>query len=164
VAFDDPSDDVLTHRFHSSAPQLIPQHFEISPLPDEVLSFVEQVLRTTESSMTRFSRRRMKTGTEPGDGGLVLENKPGSWTRSCLNFPRQNGNSSSDPSLAPTKLPIGISQGSFLEQLRRPWRERLSALPQAIWLRRFGTVSNQVPCTSRTAPGCFLPSQPFLKP
>jgi hypothetical protein len=44
VAFDDPADDLLTNRFHSSFPQLIPQHFEISPLPEEILSFVEQAL------------------------------------------------------------------------------------------------------------------------
>jgi hypothetical protein len=164
VAFDDPADDLLTHRFHSSAPQLIPRHFRISPLPDVVLSFVEQVLRTTESSMIRFSRRRMKTGTAHGDDGLGMVNKPASWTRSCLNFRSQSESSSFDPSSAPTRSPIGISQGSFLEQLRRPWRERLSALPQAIWLRRFGTVSNRVPFTSRTAPGCFPPSQPSSKP
>jgi hypothetical protein len=55
VAFDDPADDILTDRFHSSFPQLVPRRFKISPLPEEILSFVEQVLRTTESSMTRSS-------------------------------------------------------------------------------------------------------------
>jgi hypothetical protein len=44
AAFDSPADVLLTHRLHSSVPQLIPQHFEISPLPDEILSFEEQVL------------------------------------------------------------------------------------------------------------------------
>jgi hypothetical protein len=70
VAFDDPADDILSNRFHSSFPQLIPQHFTISPLPDEIISFVEQVLRTTESSMIRYSRRQMKIVTVPGAGGL----------------------------------------------------------------------------------------------
>jgi hypothetical protein len=164
VAFDDPADDLLTHRLHSSVPQLIPQHFEISPLPDEILSFVEQVLRTTESSMIRYSRRQTKTGIAPGDGGSDTANKPVSWTRSCLTFPSKSVNSCSAPSSAPTKSPIGTSQANFLEQLRKPWRERLSALPQAIWLRRFGTISNQVPFTSRTAPGCSLPSRPSSRP
>jgi hypothetical protein len=43
VAFDDPADDLLTNQFHSSFPQLIPQHFEISPLPEEILSFVDNL-------------------------------------------------------------------------------------------------------------------------
>jgi hypothetical protein len=47
VAFDDPDDELLTNRFHLFVPQLIPQHFKISPLPEEILSFVELVLRTT---------------------------------------------------------------------------------------------------------------------
>jgi hypothetical protein len=44
VAFDDPEDKLLNNRFHSSVSQLIPQSFEISPLPEEILSFVEIVL------------------------------------------------------------------------------------------------------------------------
>jgi hypothetical protein len=163
VAFDDPADDILTHRFHSSFPQLIPQHFEISPLPDEILSFVEQALRITESSMIQSSRKRMKTAIVPGDAGLASESTRGSWTRSCLIFPRRSENSSSAPSSAPTKLPTGTSQEAFLGQIRKPWLARLSELPQAIWLRRFGTVSNSAPFTSRTAPGCSPPSQPSSK-
>jgi hypothetical protein len=164
VAFDDPADDLLTNRLHSSVPQLIPQHFVISPLPDKILSFVEQVLRTTESSITQFSRRRTKTGIEPGDDGSDSARKQASWTRSCLTFPSKNVSSSFGPFLAPIRLHIGTSQVSFLEQLRKPWRERLSALLQAIWLRRFGTISNAAPFTSRTTPGSFPPSQPFSKP
>ncbi len=164
VAFDDPADDLLTQRFHSSFPQLIPQHFEISPLPDEILSFVEQALRITESSMIQSSRKRMKTAIVPGDAGLASESTRGSWTRSCLIFPRRSENSSSAPSSAPTKLPTGTSQEAFLGQIRKPWLARLSELPQAIWLRRFGTVSNSAPFTSRTAPGCSPPSQPSSKP
>jgi hypothetical protein len=164
VAFDNPDDELLTHRLHSSVPQLIPQHFEISPLPEEILSFVEQVLRTTESSMTRSSRRRTRTATEPGVDGLDSATKPASWTRSCLTFPSKNENSSFDHSSAPIKLPTGTSQAAFLEQLRKPWLARLSELPQAIWLRRFGTISNAAPFTSRTAPGCSPPSRPSSKP
>jgi hypothetical protein len=120
VALDNPNNELLTHRLHSSAPQLIPQRFEISPLPDGVLLFVEHVLQTTESSMTRRSQRRTKTGTGLGGGGLDSANKPESWTRSCLTFPSRKGNYSSVPSSAPTKSHIGTSQASFLGQLRSP--------------------------------------------
>jgi hypothetical protein len=61
-------------------------------------------------------------------------------------------------------LPTGTSQEAFLEQIRKPWLARLSELPQAIWLRRLGTVSNAAPFTSRTAPGCSPRSQPSSRP
>jgi hypothetical protein len=164
VAFDSPADDVLSNRFHSSFPQLIPQHFKISPLPDEILSFVEQVLRTTESSMIRSSQRQTRTATELGDGGLGSGSTSASWTRSCLTFPSARESSFCAPFCAPTKLPTGTSQAVFLEHIRKPWLARLSALPQAIWLRRFGTISNAAPFTSRTVPGCYPPSPPCSKP
>jgi hypothetical protein len=50
IAADNPDDRTLTRRFHSLLPQLIPHNFEISPVPDEILSFVVLVLRTTELS------------------------------------------------------------------------------------------------------------------
>jgi hypothetical protein len=164
VAFDDPADDTLTDRFHSAFPQLIPQRFKISPLPEEILSFVERVLRTTESSMTRSNQRLTKTETVPGVAGSDLASTSASWTRSSLLFPSKNANYSSAPSLALIKSPPGTSQDAFLAQVRKPWLERLSALPQAIWLRRFGTVSNAAPFTSRTAPGYSPRSRPSSKP
>jgi hypothetical protein len=163
VAFGDPANDLLINQFHSSFPQLIPQHFEISPLPEEILSFVEQALRITESSMIRSNQKRMKIVTVPGDAGLGLESTPGSWSRSCLSFPSKSENSSFAPSSAPTKSPTGSSQEASLGQIRKPWLARLSELLQAIWLRRFGTVSNSAPFTSRTASGCSPHSQPSSK-
>lgn len=53
LAPDCPSDAELTRRFHSFLPQVIPENFEILPLPNEVLSFVMRVLQTAESSWTR---------------------------------------------------------------------------------------------------------------
>jgi hypothetical protein len=43
-AYDHPSDAVLTQRFHSHLPSQIPESFTISPLPDEISSWVCQVL------------------------------------------------------------------------------------------------------------------------
>jgi hypothetical protein len=75
LAFDDPSDDELTRRFHSHLPQLIPETFMISPLPSEVLSWITLALRTIESSWTRNKRRDTKLGTETGDAGVVLRHR-----------------------------------------------------------------------------------------
>ena len=160
LAADDPDDATLTNRFHRFVPQLIPQSFNICPLPTEILSFVTLVLQTTESSMIRWNRRRMTTGTGPGGDGKDSAMKLGSWTTSSLTYPPGNANSSSDPFSLPTSQLSGAGQETFLQSIVRPWRERLCALPQATWLRRFGTISNQVPFTSRTAPSSSPPSMP----
>ena len=44
LAWDCPPDDVLTQRFHSYLPQLIPENFDIVPLPAEISSWIMQVL------------------------------------------------------------------------------------------------------------------------
>jgi hypothetical protein len=50
LAADSPDGRTLTRRFHSSLPQLIPQNFEISPVPADIFSFAVLVLQTTEWS------------------------------------------------------------------------------------------------------------------
>lgn len=152
LAWDDPSNDVLTHRFHSFTPQMIPSDFKISPLPVEISSFAERVLQIAESSLIRHNRSHRTIRIEPGQDGSVSARRRRSWTLSSLTYPQTSVNSSCDPSWKPTLPRTGLSQGRFLEQIRKPWRERLCALPQAIWLRRFGCVSNGAPFTSKTAP------------
>ena len=161
LAFDNPSDAVLTKRFHSHLPQLIPRGFVISPLPEDVLSFVGLVLRTAESSWIRHSQNRTTTRPGSGTAGPGSAMPPTSWTLSSLVFPRESASSSSARSWKPTSPPSGPDQATFLGQIQRPWRQRLSEQPQAIWLRRFGCVSNAAPFTSRTAPSaCNPPSGP----
>jgi hypothetical protein len=47
-----------------------------------------------------------------------------------------------------------------LASVRAPWFRQLCAMPQAIWLRRFGVTSNGVPFTSRGAPSYSPPFEP----
>ena len=158
LAFDEPDDNALTHRFHLFSPQLIPQNFKMCPLSAKILSFVTHALQITESSMMRWNRRQMKTETGPGDDGKDSASTVTSLTPTSLTFPPKTASSSSVPFSPSIKQPIGTSQADFLQNITRPWQERLSALPQAIWLRRFGTISNRAPFTSKTAPSCSPPS------
>ena len=157
LAGDDPSDATLTHRFHSYIPQMIPSGFRISPLPDEILHFVEHTLRIAESSLIRHNQSPKTTRIAHGHAGSDSAAKPPSWTRYSLIYPPTKKIYSCEPSWNPSLPPTGLSQAAFLERIRAPWRDRLCGLPQAIWLRRFGTVSNGAPFTSRTAPGYSLP-------
>jgi hypothetical protein len=161
LAFDDPSDDELTRRFHSHLPQLIPEAFMISPLPSEVLSWITLALRTIESSWTRNKRRDTKLGTETGDAGSRIAPSPESvLTPSSLIYPKTPRSSSFAPSSASIELLNGASQENWKADIQSHWSQALCEVPQAVWLRRFGTISNQVPFTSKEAKTCTRPSKP----
>jgi hypothetical protein len=152
LAPDNPSDAELTHRFHRYLPQLIPQHFEISPLPSEILSFFILALRTAELSWIRVKRNPTSPGTASGAVGSVSAPKPASITPTSVTYQSPNKNSSFELSSASTESLTGISQADFVANVRDPWWQALCALPQATWLRRSGTISNAAPFTSRTEP------------
>jgi hypothetical protein len=63
LAPDGPSDDELTQRFHRFLPQLIPRHFTISPLPNDILSFVTLALQTAKLSWIRAKKNPMNPET-----------------------------------------------------------------------------------------------------
>jgi hypothetical protein len=164
LAPDNPSDAELTRRFHRYLPQLIPQRFDISPLPSEILSFAILALRTAESSWIRVKKSHTSPATGSGAAGPVSAPKPESLTPSSVTYRNMSKSSSFELSSASTASLTGISQAAFVASVRDPWWRVLSALPQAIWLRRSGTISNGAPFTSRTAPSCSHPYEPSYEP
>lgn len=74
IAYDCPSNDELSHRFHSVFPQLIPENFRISHLPSEILSFANQGVQILKSSMMRKRKDKQNCTTEfGGDGNSIAE-------------------------------------------------------------------------------------------
>ena len=157
LAHDSPCNAELTDRFHAIMPQLIPEHFVISQLPDEILSFVVLVLRTMESSMIPSAKQHSSAKTEPGVVGSDSATPPESISHSSIVFPSRRKSYSFDPFSHVTEPPIGPAQETFVASIRNPYRLRLSEMPQATWLRRFGCVSGKVPFTSRGAPSYSPP-------
>jgi hypothetical protein len=116
----------------------------------------------TELSLNRNKKSPTKNGTAPGDDGSPSAQNPASkLTLTSLEYPNQSKSSSSEPSLPFTESLNGINQETFLASVRAPWFHRLSAMPQAIWLRRFGVISNGAPFTSKEAPSYSPPSGLF---
>jgi hypothetical protein len=152
LTIDNPPNDILTDRIHSSMPQVIPESFKISPLPDEAFSFVSQVLATIEESWIRSRRLRTPRLSEPGGGGSNSSGGAVSWTRSSLEYPGTSETFSAgvfSPSIekAPT-----TGRGTLLADVRNRWWLRLSETPSAIWLRRFGQATGRAPSTGKTSP------------
>ena len=72
-------------------------------------------------------------------------------TPSSLLYPVGPSSSSFAPSSDSTELLAGVPQEAWKADIASHWSRALSELPQAVWLRRFGTISNQAPFTSREA-------------
>jgi hypothetical protein len=165
LAADNPSDSLLTQRFHQFLPSQIPANFVISPLPPEILSWTSQVLQIAESSLIRATKAQTKRTTGSGDGGSPSVNEPVSrLTPTSLLYSTMSESSSSEPSWECTGMPPGTDMVDLSAVVARRWSQALCALPQAVWLRRFGTISNTAPFTSRAAPTCDLPCVPCSEP
>ena len=159
LAYDDPDDTTLTRRFHFAFPQLIPATFKISPLPADVFSFALQTLQIAESSLIRAQRAPTSDKTESGVAGPTTVRFSTTVTPSSITYPSLNANSSCDVSWNYTGKPGGTLRDELLVSVRNRWYDRLSKVPQGLWARRFGQISNQAPCTSPTATS-FPPSEP----
>jgi hypothetical protein len=122
LALDIPSDLTLTQRFHDHLPQLIPEGFAISPLSNEISSFVTQALQMTELSLNQNKKNLTKNETASGAAGYLSAPSPASaLIPSSLAYPNQKKSSSSEPSLPFTASLCGTSQETFLASVRAPW-------------------------------------------
>ena len=119
LAFDEPDDETLTQRFHSSLPHLVPQHFAISSLPPEILSFTIHVLQTTELSYILSRKEHMRRETESGgDGAPSAENWVSPITHTSVTYPSSRANSSPDPSWQCTVPPTGTNREVLLATVK----------------------------------------------
>ena len=166
IAFDDPPNNILTQRFHLYYMEQIPANFEISQLPSEILSWVLSILRIAASSLTAELKTAMKPTTEPGGAGSVSAPQPEEpLTLSSLCYPQSDGSSLSDPSLSAFAQHNSRKVAEKLQaSVKSQWSQALCAKPQATWLRRFRTICNRAPCTSRAQPSCSLPPAPSSRP
>ena len=162
---DFPSNSVLTQRFHTFLPQLIPENFEISQLPADIASFVTDAMQIAESSWMRYKNRQTKTSTESGDGGSTSAKQKSEFsTHASMTFPQTKPSSYFVPSSHAIAELNSNQTEHFVDGVTAPWLQRLSVVPQALWLRRSGTVSGGRPFTSRTQKTTSHHCADFSKP
>ena len=152
------SNDELTERFHSFLPQLIPQAFDICQLPSEVASFVTLAMQTAESSWMRLGKPPLNKPAGSGDAGPVFATP--NWalsTHASMMHPQQKQSLPCEPFSPATGIVDSTPTAVFVDGVQSRWYQRLSQVPQALWLRNSGTVASGLPFTSRTATGSFPP-------
>jgi hypothetical protein len=143
-------DAVLTLRFHNSLPSQIPHNFEISRLPRKNLSWVATVLQTHKLYLMQRKKGPMRPKTAAGVGGLPsVEERASMLTPASLLYPDVTRESSPKHLCLTSAMPGGIPTVPLPELVNAQWLRKLSEKPQAMWLRRFGSVSSRAPSTSR---------------
>jgi hypothetical protein len=164
LAANEPSDEVVTHRFHIFLPSQIPRSFEISALPSEVLSWVTQILRIADLSLTPDTKTPTKSTIGSGDDGNPSAPKEESpITPTSLTCAVATKSFSFDLSSASTDKLAGMAKENLPETVKTQWLQALCRMPQAIWLRRSGNVTGPAPCTSRAATTCSPTSAPYSR-
>jgi hypothetical protein len=168
LAADDPPNDILTQRFHSAYPEQIPANFAISQLPDKILSWASRVLQITALLLSADKKAATKTTTASGVHGSDSASKPAAYlTPSSLVYPQTTENFSPDPFSPVIAPPSGPKMGHLMDGVTSRWLQVLCGKPQATWIRRFGTISNQVPFTLKgrlsVASLCTFPLQSIQK-
>ncbi|NER25769.1 MAG: hypothetical protein F6J96_34770 [Symploca sp. SIO1C2] len=149
LTFDHPSDEELTHRMHQSLPQLIPENFEISPLPPDITSFVSQTLQIIEESLARSKKPPGQGLREHGIRGGPSQNDSEYQNTSTESIEKQ-GSSSASASSSKPESSKWTSRTELLRSVRNRWLHRLLGVPSAMWARRSGQAVGEAPCTSAT--------------
>lgn len=152
------NDELLTMCFHHHYPDQIPANFKISPLPPRILScWALQALQIAESSLTPSRKPVMNPETECGAAGQDSVSKQVfTVTSTSVLYVSKSKRSFAKPSLPAFDPPPGRLRGGLEAQGRSQYLQGLCAKPQATWLRRFGAITNQAPCTTKTAPTSTL--------
>jgi hypothetical protein len=152
LAFDGPSDSELTLRFHQFLPAQIPANFKISTLPKKILSWVAAILRTHELYVMADKKDPTNPKIGAGAAGSDSATEPVSHlTPSSLLYHNRRSTSWQNPSSPVTEQLRGLNAVNLRGIVNAQWLQALSERPQATWLRRFGSVSNKAPFTSKTS-------------
>jgi hypothetical protein len=113
------------------------------------------VLQIAELSLMGNKKGRTTTGTE---SGATEEDSAEPWettlTPSSLLYLQESETFVPSPLYSVTVQPNGPFTGSLKESVSSTWRQVLCGRPQATWLRRFGTISNRAPFTSKDQQTC----------
>jgi hypothetical protein len=159
LAFDSPTDAILTQRFHQYLSAQIPANFVISLLPSKFLSWVAVILQMHKSYVKADKRPPRNPKTAAGAGGLdSAPAQVSKLTPSSLLYHSPKSTSWPNPSSTAIEQLNGLNRVDLQATVNDQWLQALCARPQATWLRRFGSVSNKAPSTLNTRKSCDLPS------
>lgn len=135
----DRSDEELTNILYSHVPEQMPQHFEIVPLPTEIVSWLTSLLSNLPVK-TQLQERHTRTKLGRGRDGLSTQDQSESHkTSSSTVLPSPKESKSWEP------LPWLCAKGDFQAELMIPWLKRQSAIPSHLYHRPSGRTNVPTP-------------------
>ena len=133
------SDEELTSRLTSLYPEQVPKDFHISPLPQQIICWINSLL-SAEPENQPAHPPQMPSWTVGGKGGYNSLPE--------LNLKMTN---SSTPSKKMTELessehlPKQLERGSFQMRVRKSWLQARAKRPWTKWLRSTGLTTGATP-------------------
>lgn len=152
LAFDRPSDSLLTAHFNNFLPQLIPQHFCLCQLPPEIASLVTQAMQIQKLSWICARNLPMKPTIASGNAGASSA-KPNSKmlsTHSSMVYPLWNNTSYSSHFLLCTSKLSSILTDWFVANVQNQWYQQLFEWLLTQLVHRLSTATGKHPLICRT--------------
>ena len=127
------SDDTLTKLYLKFLPTQTPQNFKISPLPQQIVSYVFSILQTLPEQTQPQEKHKTSSLCRGQDGLNFLTNLDLERTSSSTNYPNEIDQSSSQPSARSSDLEA--LEVSVIENLQTPFTDRQSLPPWTTYRR-----------------------------
>jgi hypothetical protein len=133
----DRSDEELTLIFRTHCPSQIPQHFEIQPLPNEIISWLTALLQKLPVN-PQYNEKHTRTKLGRGTGGQPTAVGLDSETHSSMTSPAPQKSSSSAP------LPWLCAKRDFQDHLMTDWLTAQSQVPSHMYVRPSGSTADPI--------------------
>ena len=131
----DRSDEVLTHIFRTHCPSQIPEHFEIQPLPNKIISWLTALLLKLPVN-PQYNEKHTRTKLGRGTGGQPTADGLDSETHSSTTSTEPQKSSSSVP------LPWLCAKRDFQDRLMKDWLTAQSQVPSHMYVRPSGSTAD----------------------
>jgi hypothetical protein len=136
---DDRSDEELTKILRSHCPSQVPQHFEIVPLPSEIISWLTSLLRRLPQ---KPELAEAHTKTTLGRGPVTRSTAIASDSPAIISSTESPDSTNSQSWELSPWLCV---KGDFRDQLMVPWLKSQSKVPSTQWLRPSGKTAERTP-------------------
>jgi hypothetical protein len=133
------TDDELTQILRSHCPSQLPQHFEIVPLPNKIVSWLTSLLLrlpAKQQLVETHSTTKLGCGIVTQSTAKALDSETTISLKTC---PEPTKSKSSEVS------PWLCVKGDFLDHVMLPWLKAQSQIPSTMWLRSSGKMGTTTP-------------------
>lgn len=145
----DLADDDLTSLIHTHYSHQIPATFRISPLPNEIVSWIYSVLHPRPRSCTDEPPKPNEKKNWPGSDG-VNTSRPSALEKMSTCLASTTPVESQSPSLLSNTC---AASEPLHVRVRNRFAQALSERPLAVWSRNSGASTGEAPSTCRHRPG-----------